>query len=87
MSDGELLAEMGTDAAKWAKEFSRSMDARLDSTPGERLHAWFCNAIEAGRTAGMAEEARTGAYRKGMEAALGSEWAMSSSVAEPDDGG
>ena len=66
MSDGELLAEMGTDAVKWAQEFAVRTRIGLDGSPGGQLHVWFANAIEAGRTAGMEQEARTGAYRKGL---------------------
>ena len=63
-SDGELLARMGTDAAVWAAELVKSASAAADREgttmteiladpePGAFLHAWLCNAIEAGRSAG-----------------------------------
>jgi hypothetical protein len=59
-TDGELLAEMGTDAEKWAREMARALGnagegdptGDMDSAPGSMLHTWLCNAIEAGRTAG-----------------------------------
>lgn len=58
-SDGEFLARMGTDAEVWAAEFVKVFpEAGLDPTPGEGLHGWFCNAIEAGRGEGYAEARR-----------------------------
>lgn len=53
MSDGELLAYMGTDAEKWANEFTDRLGG--DPTPGGQLFTWICNAIEAGRSAGYAQ--------------------------------
>lgn len=56
-SDGDLLGQMGTDAAKWAAEFMRIaragdiIDGRSDDTE-EWMIGWFANAIEAGRAAG-----------------------------------
>ncbi len=46
MSDQDLLAKMGTDAAVWAAEYEERFP---DKTP-ERgtLIGWFANAIEAG---------------------------------------
>lgn len=79
-SDGAKLARLGTDATKWAAEFVRALGAQsdqrdaLDATPGGLLHGWFCSAIETGRAAGAAEEARTGNYAAGMSAALGADW-------------
>lgn len=58
-SDGDLLARIGTDASLWALEFvlhalvyAEGGGDPLDPTPGDFLHGWFANAIEAGRTAG-----------------------------------
>lgn len=57
-TDGDLLARMGTDGAKWAAEFAAVIRreghaelAILDPTPGGLLHGWFANAIEAGQGA------------------------------------
>ena len=53
MSDIDLLAKMGTDAAKWANEY---MDRFSDETPDKgTLIGWFANAIEAGRSVGITE--------------------------------
>jgi len=55
MSDGELLAYMGTDAAKWAAEFCRiARDHGHDLDEGWMI-GWFANAIEQAR-AGPWEE-------------------------------
>lgn len=53
MDDGELLADMGTDAEKWMDQFFRAVGQET-STVEERDHVrtWFANAIEAGRSAG-----------------------------------
>lgn len=61
----DLLARLGVDAAEWAAQFEatwhrlraqgHSTGDLIDSTPGDWLHGWFCNAIEAGRSAGYAE--------------------------------
>lgn len=49
MTDGELLAKMGTDAYLWTQEFMR---LHGDSLPDEgNMIGWFANAIEAGRAA------------------------------------
>lgn len=53
MNDGDLLAVMGTDAEAWAREMAKRIPG-LDPTPGELLHTWLANAIEAGRSAGYA---------------------------------
>lgn len=73
MSDGELLAKMGLDAENWAVEFhgvvtDKVLDGDLvsdllDPTPGNLLHGWFCNAIEAGRSAGYLEGFHDGLQR------------------------
>lgn len=61
---GELLARLGTDAQAWAAEFVRRF---AGETVGETApHAvdeglmigWFANAIETGRSAGMASHGR-----------------------------
>ena len=60
-SDGEPLARLGVDAEAWAAEFVRifgpiQLNGEVDEgEPGDTLHAWFCNAIEAGRSAGYVE--------------------------------
>lgn len=43
-SDGDLLARLGMDGAKWAAEFSK----RYPSVPEDEAIGWFCNAIMAG---------------------------------------
>jgi hypothetical protein len=49
MNDVDLLAKMGTDAAKWATEYEQRFS---DETPDwGTLVGWFANAIEAGRAA------------------------------------
>jgi hypothetical protein len=56
-TSGETLARLGTDGALWADAFAAvarhhaDLDP-LDSTPGDLLHVYFVNAIEAGRSAG-----------------------------------
>jgi hypothetical protein len=53
MNDSDLLRIMGTDGAKWAEEFCRKFAA--ENTPDEgTMIGWFCNAIEAGRSAALA---------------------------------
>lgn len=61
-TDGEILARMGTDAAKWTDEFlSRNLLVNRAGFTPEHADAWgsmvgwFANAIEAGRTAGRVE--------------------------------
>ena len=54
MSDTDLLAKMGTDAAVWATEYEQRFP---DGTPDwGTLVGWFANAIEAGRSAGVTED-------------------------------
>lgn len=60
----EMVARIGTDGALWAAEFARvahehgaQFPACLPA-PGELIHGWFANAIEAGRSAGYAEAKR-----------------------------
>ena len=60
-TDAEFLTRLGTDAAKWAAAFCSAyerLDFNIDPTPGDYLHAWFCNMIEAGRSAGYSEATR-----------------------------
>ena len=48
--DNEMLAQMGTDGAKWAAEFRRIAQGLGYSDMDEGwLIGWFANAIEAGR--------------------------------------
>lgn len=47
-NDGELLARLGTDGMLWAKEYCKRFGGDVGGMLG-----WFCNAIEAGRDAGM----------------------------------
>jgi hypothetical protein len=61
LSDSRLLSHLHThtDGVKWAEEFGR-VHARVKSEGGDLKGltiAWFCNAIEAGRSAGMKQEA------------------------------
>ena len=49
MSDGELLAYMGTDAAKWAAEFCKRARDHGHNLDEDWMLSWFANAIEAGR--------------------------------------
>jgi hypothetical protein len=58
MNDVEMLAQMGTDAQKWAQEWCRiadeisiGKDKRTLMDEGWMI-GWFANAIEAGRMAG-----------------------------------
>lgn len=55
-SDGDVLARMGTDAAKWTDKFMR---VQADPTSGPlewgTMVGWFANAIEAGKAAGRSE--------------------------------
>ena len=61
---GERLADMGTDGAVWAKEFTYAatklglaQQASWTIPNFEAMAlAWFANAIEAGRTAGHAQD-------------------------------
>jgi hypothetical protein len=60
-TDGEILARMGTDAAKWTEEFLLRQAQRAGQ-PGPSnadewgtMVGWFANAIEAGRAAGRVE--------------------------------
>lgn len=62
MNDAEKLAEMGTDARKWAEGFVEAWNSRpMAEFPSEPMTemqefalTWFANAIEAGRDAGPA---------------------------------
>lgn len=53
LSDGELLAYLGTDAQRWASEFNWRVLHGGGVDPGILL-AWFANAVEAGRDAARA---------------------------------
>jgi hypothetical protein len=65
MSDFDMLVDMGVDAEKWTVEFHAVVtDGVLDGVPlsellsplpGNLVHTWFCNAIEAGRSQGYIE--------------------------------
>jgi len=53
-TDGQVLARMGVDAAKWTDEFMRiNPDLNVPDAWGVMV-GWFANAIEAGRMAGRA---------------------------------
>lgn len=53
IADGELLAYIGTDAAKWAAEFCKiGRDLGHTTIDEGWMIGWFANAIEAGREAG-----------------------------------
>ena len=80
MNDGELLAAMGENAENWAVEFhgvltdnvldGAALSDLLNPAPGELLHGCFCNAIEAGRSAGYVEGYRDG-LRRAEELVIG----------------
>ena len=54
MTDGEKLAYMGTDAAKWAAEFCKvARDLGHGDLDEGWVLGWFACAIEAGRGASM----------------------------------
>ncbi|HYJ44061.1 MAG TPA: hypothetical protein VEW06_06355 [Xanthobacteraceae bacterium] len=46
MTDGELLAYMGDDAAKWAAEFCKIARDHGHNIDEGWMIAWFANAIE-----------------------------------------
>jgi hypothetical protein len=48
-TDGELLQRLGTNGKLWAEEFCK----RFPECKKEDVLSWFCNAIEAGRDAGI----------------------------------
>lgn len=50
-SSGEFLRRVGTDADKWADEFLK----RYNKMKRDDVVAWFANALEAGRAAGINE--------------------------------
>jgi hypothetical protein len=53
-SGPDLLARLGTDAAKWCAEMVKRGVVRGDCHPGSWFHGWMCNAIENARDAGYA---------------------------------
>lgn len=55
-TDGQMLARLGTNGAKWGAEFN-AVAQRLGYIEMDEgwLIGWFANAIEQGRTAGRAE--------------------------------
>ncbi|MGL6208706.1 MAG: hypothetical protein ACRC14_02610 [Paracoccaceae bacterium] len=68
-TDGDLLAAMGTDAAKWAAEFCKRWPSALCQIPGKEgvcdggdfegtMIGWFANAIEAARPEAPLEPVR-----------------------------
>lgn len=82
MQPGDMLAAVGTDGMKWADAFMQT--ACMDNPLGRELRAfphgdreplhgtmlgWFCNAIEAGRSAG-AQGMRRGVYPMFDEAVI-----------------
>lgn len=53
---GQILARMGTDAAKWTDEFMRIAAANpAIATDWGTMVGWFASAIETGRSAGQGE--------------------------------
>ena len=51
-SSGEFLQRVGTDGVLWGKEFVKmAKDNTEIATDEETMIGWFCNAIEAGRSA------------------------------------
>lgn len=55
-SPGAFLRRLGVDTALWAQEFAKAFGG--DPTPGNTLHGWVCNMVEAGRSAGYWEARR-----------------------------
>lgn len=58
MSDGELLAWMGSDGRRWAIAFDVAASRGAPADEDERVEwlvGWFANAIEAGRSKGQVE--------------------------------
>ena len=68
-TDAEFLAEMGTDAQKWARTFL-SMDFDPDNLDEGLMIGWFANAIEAGRSAGTHDHAALIAENKALREEL-----------------
>lgn len=54
-SDGQILARMGTDALKWAEEFTRIRAEVGHEFDEGGMIGWFASAIEVGRAAGRRE--------------------------------
>ncbi len=56
-TSGECLVRLGTDGKLWAEEFNKVLVEKGEQPydPGTLL-TWFCNAIEAGRSAKVSEE-------------------------------
>lgn len=54
-TDGERLAEMGTDAQKWADEFMAIFGERRDDIDSGLMIGWFANAIMAGHDEGYSK--------------------------------
>lgn len=52
-TEGDLLADVGTDGHKWAQAFI-AKEFKPDEIDEGLMIGWFCNAIEAGRSAGSA---------------------------------
>ncbi len=50
-SDGDLLKRLGTDGGLWAKEFIKKFGNKRDEIDEGLMITWFCNAIEAGKSA------------------------------------
>jgi hypothetical protein len=75
-SAGEILAELGTDAAKWSAGLNAQLLEQHGLVLGDEVQQtileWFANAIESGRSAGVsshivipAPEKALGAYDMG----------------------
>lgn len=64
LSPGDLLAALGTDANKWAVAFMQTAATGL-IMDDVFMRAWFANAIEAGRGAGLTQ-ARQAAEQSAM---------------------
>ena len=55
-TSGECLVRLGTDGKLWAEEFNKVLVEKSEQPyDPETLLAWFCNAIEAGRSAKVSE--------------------------------
>lgn len=48
---GEVLRRLGTDGELWTKEFMKRHGNKKEEIDFGLMMSWFCNAIEAGRSA------------------------------------
>lgn len=50
-TSSEFLKRAGTDGTLWAKEFMKLFEDKKDKIDESLMIGWFCNAIEAGKSA------------------------------------